>query len=318
MELSSKGEIPTTHKFSILAVTRIKVYASAINDLIYSKKNDINSEIIMAQNTLYDNFRIAVPAAYENVFSHFYFAQNQSGETITKTLLPSYQTIMIFNFGAKALLHSKQNTHIEVEKCFVLGTIKQAFTYSLPPQSKILVANFKDDAFFRFFGNVSLTQNLPINPDDLSDENCFTALWYQLNTIDDAAQQVNYILEFCKPYLRERNLMAEELTNLKEKSLNSIKVVASNIQQSERNIQINHKKYFGYSAKEINRYQRFIKAVEMLENSASKSSKNDWFTIINECGYYDQSQLINDFKHYLNVSPTKYLKFQQDICNPVN
>lgn len=273
---------------------------------------------MMIQNKTYSSFRIVVPAAYENVFSHFYFAHNQSSETITKTLLPSYQTIMIFNFGAKALLHSKQNTQIEVEKCFVLGTIKQAFSYSLPPQSKILVANFKNDAFFRFFGNVSLTQNVPINPDDLSDENCFTALWYKLNTIDNANQQVNYILEFCEPYLREQNVIAEELTNLKEKSLNSIKVVASNTKQSERNIQINHKKYFGYSAKEINRYQRFIKAVEMIENSTSMSSKNDWFTIINECGYYDQSQLINDFKHYLNISPTKYLKFQQDICNPIN
>jgi AraC-like DNA-binding protein len=42
----------------------------------------------------------------------------------------------------------------------------------------------------------------------------------------------------------------------------------------------------------------------------------DWFEVINECGYYDQSQLIHDFKHYINLSPAKYLKFQQDICNP--
>ncbi|MFT3902575.1 MAG: AraC family transcriptional regulator [Niabella sp.] len=272
----------------------------------------------MTQNETYDNFRIAVPTDYENVFSHFYFAENQSSETITKTLLPSYQTILIFNFGTKALLHSKQNTQIEIDKCFVLGTIKKAFAYSLPPQSKILVANFKDDAFFRFFGNALLTENLPVNPDELLDENCFTALWYELNKIDSVNEKVNYILEFCKPYLRERNAIAEQLTNFKEQSLNPIKTIASDTRQSERNIQINHKKHFGYSAKEINRYQRFLKAVEMIENIASKSSKDDWFTIISECGYYDQSQLINDFKHYLNLSPTKYLKFQRDICNPVN
>lgn len=47
---------------------------------------------------------------------------------------------------------------------------------------------------------------------------------------------------------------------------------------------------------------------------ASTSKKIDWFEIINKCGYYDQSQLIHDFKHYLNISPTKYVKFQQDIC----
>lgn len=280
------------------------------------QKND--SLKMPSSNETYNNFRIAVPTDYEDVFSHFYFAENLSDKTVIKTLFPSYQTILIFNFGTKALLHSKQNTQIEIDKCLVLGTIKRAFDYSLPPQSKILVANFKDDAFYRFFGNALLAENLPINPDELLNENCFTALWYELGKISNVNQQVNYILGFCKPYLRQRNTIAEQLTNFKEQSLNPIKAIASDNNQSERNIQINYKKHFGYSAKEINRYQRFLKAIEYIETIASKASKEDWFTIINECGYYDQSQLINDFKHYINLSPTKYLKFQQDICNPSN
>lgn len=267
-------------------------------------------------NETYNSFRIAVPPDYESLFSHFYFAENQSNETLTKTLLPSYQTILLFNFGTKALLCTKQNTQIEIDKCFVLGTIRGAFDYSLPPQSKILVANFKDDSFYRFFGNTSLAEKLPINPDDLLNENCFTAMWFELNMIDNAKEQVNYILEFCKPYLREQNAIAERITNLKDQTLNPIKAIASETGQTIRNIQIHHKKHFGYSAKEINRYQRFIKAVEHIDKIASKTSKVDWFTIINKCGYYDQSQLIKDFKHYLNLSPTKYLKFQQEICNP--
>lgn len=109
----------------------------------------------------YEDFRIAVPTDYENVFSHFYFAQNRTKQTITKTLLPSYQTMLIFSFGEKALLKSKNNRQVP-----------------------------------------------------------------------------------------------------------------------------------------------------------SKMRKEDWFTIINYCGYHDQSHLIKDFKHYLNLSPTKYLSIQQDICNP--
>ena len=50
-------------------------------------------------NPGYHAFRIAVPSVYEEVFSHFYFAENTSGDTIIKTLLPSYQTILIFSFG---------------------------------------------------------------------------------------------------------------------------------------------------------------------------------------------------------------------------
>ncbi|HEY0298211.1 MAG TPA: AraC family transcriptional regulator [Arachidicoccus sp.] len=53
-----------------------------------------------------------------------------------------------------------------------------------------------------------------------------------------------------------------------------------------------------------------------MQSIASNAKKIDWFDIISECGYYDQSQLIHDFKHYINLSPVKYLSFQQDICNP--
>ena len=263
-------------------------------------------------NKTHDNFRIAVPIDYENVFSHFYFTENQSTETLTKTLLPSYQTILIFNFGAPVLLNSRQETQIEVNKCMVLGIVRRAFDYSLPPKSKVLVANFKDDAFYRFFGNTLTAKNSPINPDELLNENCFTALWNELNKINNPNRQVSYILDFCTPYLQERETIAEQLINFKKRALNPIKAIASDNEQTERNIQIKQKKYFGYSVKEINRYQRFLKAVEHI------ALKEDWFTIINDCGYHDQSQLIKDFKHYLNLSPTKYLKFQQDICSPFN
>lgn len=263
----------------------------------------------------YNTYRIGVPADFEEVFSHFYFAENKSGKTITKTLVPSYQAILIFSFGANILLRTRQNLQITLDKCLVLGPIKQAFEYSLPQNSEILVANFRDDAFYRFFGKASIAGNLPLSPDEMLDENCFTALWAELNKISDVTNRVNFILDFCKPYLSQRNIIIGQLTNFKGQSLNPIKSIASGNNQTERNIQINHKKHFGYSAKELNRYKRFLKAIELIQGIASKASKTDWFEIINKCGYYDQSQLIHDFKHYINLSPSKYLKFQQDICN---
>ncbi|WP_306619556.1 helix-turn-helix domain-containing protein [Chryseobacterium ginsenosidimutans] len=263
----------------------------------------------------YSNFRIAVPADYEEVFSLFYYAENRSAETITKTFLPSYQTILIFNFGAKAILESKENTQLKVNKSLVLGPIKHAFNYSLPTGSAILVANFNGDAFYRFFGNASVAKHLPIDPDNLLNENCFTALWGELDKIDNPNLRVSYILDFCRPYLKPRNVIMERLTNFTNNTLNPIKLVAVQQNQTERNVQLNHKKYLGYTAKEINRHRRFIKAIELIQDIALKSAKIDWFEIISACDYYDQSQLIHDFKHYINLSPTKYLRFQEEICN---
>ncbi|AEV97246.1 DNA-binding protein [Niastella koreensis] len=262
----------------------------------------------------YNNYKIPVPIAFENVFSHFYIAENRTCQSITKTLLPSYQTIMVFSFGATPSLISQQGTKIEIEKCLVLGPIKQALLYTLPVNAEILVANFKDDAFYRFFGNAILSDHLPIHPDELLEENCFTDLWFALQKMDNSKERVEFILEFCKPYLRNPNTTSQLLSTGTNEVLSPIKEIAEKTGQSERNIQLHQKKHFGYSAKEKNRYIRFIKAVETVQRIASSSSKADWFEVIEQCGYYDQSQLIHDFRHFLNLSPTKFLKFQQEIC----
>ncbi|PWS26214.1 AraC family transcriptional regulator [Pedobacter yonginense] len=264
----------------------------------------------------YLNFRIPVPPGYEEIFSHFYFAANMTDEVVTKTLLPSYQTILIFSFGTPAILCFSEIGKIETEKCLLLGPIKQSFVYSLPPNSRILVANLKDDAFYRFFGDALLAEHMPISPDDLLNDNCFNTLWTQLDKIGSIHQQIDSIVNFCKPYLKLRNEIIVKLTTFSDGALDPIKTVANLHNQTERNIQLNHKKCLGYTAKEINRYQRFLKAIELLQAIASASAKVDWSEIINQCGYYDQSQLIRDFRHYIKITPTGYLKVKQDICNP--
>ncbi len=263
----------------------------------------------------YSQIRLEVPEEYKAIFSHFYFAKNNTEQTLVKTFLPSYQTILIFNFGAKALLRSPQGTELEIDKCLVVGPIKKAFDYALPVNAEILVANFKDDAFYRFFGSAAIAEHLPINPDDILNENCFTSLWGELNNINDINDRVTHILAFCDPYLQQRSSIAEQLANFKQQTQSPIKSIASQNHLSERSIQINHKKHFGYSAKEISRYQRFLKAVQLVNDIVANGSKIDWFEIVVECGYYDQSQLIHDFKHFINLNPAQYLKFQQDICN---
>lgn len=262
----------------------------------------------------YHHYRLPVPKEFETVFSHFYFAENRSNDPITKTLLPSFQTIMVFNFGAKARLISSAENEIEVEKCVVLGPIKSAFEYTLAPGTQILVANFKRDAFYRFFGKAFLSDHLAINPDEELEENCFTYLWHQLNSIASISDRVDCILDFCRPYLKLQDSTAALLANFKDEILNPIKSIAEETGQTERNIQLMHKKHFGYSAKEVSRYQRFIKAIRQIEQILLSSKNVDWFKIIEECGYYDQSQLIHDFKHFINLSPKHYLRFQQDIC----
>ncbi|WP_343555075.1 AraC family transcriptional regulator [Sphingobacterium sp.] len=262
----------------------------------------------------YRSYRLSVASEFEAVFSHFYFAENASVQVITKTLLPSFQTIMVFNFGAKARLVSNGQNEIEVDKCIVLGPLKSAFEYILLPGSQILVVNFKGDAFYRFFGKAFLSDHLPMNPDEALEENCFTYLWHQLNAMPSVSDRVNCILDFCRPYLKLQHETAALLVDFKDSTCNPIKSIAEETGQTERNVQLMQKKYFGYSSKELSRYQRFVKAIGLIQDVLLSSKKVNWFEIIDECGYYDQSQLIKDFKHFINLSPRNFVKFQQDIC----
>jgi len=75
----------------------------------------------MDQPATYISQHIALPAAFEEVFSHFSLAQNRSPQVITKTLLPSYQTILVFNFGSPVSLLSGNITLLAMKKCIVRG-----------------------------------------------------------------------------------------------------------------------------------------------------------------------------------------------------
>jgi len=230
----------------------------------------------------YNEFRISVPQEFENVFTHFYFAENISDISVTKTLLPTYQTILLFCFGESATMSTREKTIIGVDKCMIFGPVRQSFEYTLPAGCSILVANFKDDAFFRFFGKVPIEQSVR-HPDELLEENCFTDLWYKLKKLDSTTEQVNHIIEFCRPYLQHQDTTSKLLSCFENNLLNPVKVIAEQTQQTERNIQRKQKEQFGYSLKELNRYSRFLKAVKIIEEETGKQNKVKWFTIIDEC-----------------------------------
>jgi AraC-like DNA-binding protein len=265
----------------------------------------------------YEEHKTVMPEKFSDYFSHFYWAKNHSDEPIRKTLLPTFQTMLIFCFDGQIRLIGKEET-LPLQKCIVVGPVKQPLCYELDPGVRMLVVNFQLDGFYRFFGSALATQN---NPDEYFTGNCFDDVWTKLNSISDWETQCQELLVFVGEYFRSRESTAAKLSEFQkmETPVNPIKAVASELHKSERMVQMEHKKYFGYSAKEMARFQRFLKAYKLLHDEISKNTKKiEWFSIIEQCGYYDQSQLIHDFKHYVNITPTQYLNYQNEICNGRN
>lgn len=258
----------------------------------------------------YISTRIAVPEQWEPIFSHFYYAANNGVTPVQKQLLPTFQSIMAFNFGPPVSLQYGNASFLPIEKTLVIGPIKQSMLYTMKPGSKILVANFRHDAFYRFFGQ-ALQQYLT-DPDQLINTHCFAELHEQLCQIESVEEQVVKLLDFAGAYIRERDPASAYIIadGLEDGPVNPVKLIAAKSAQSERTIQLNYKKYLGFSAKEMARYQRFQKAIAMVV----PGEVPDWFEIIDACGYYDQSHLIHDFTHYVGVSPQVYVQMQDVMC----
>lgn len=268
------------------------------------------------ENSGYISERIPVPAEWEEVFSHFYYAANRTEQPIERTLLPTFQTIMVFSLGNPATIYL-EDAALPVGKSIAIGPLKKTLEYALQPGSEILVANFCFDAFYRFFGPaLQAYSELVQNPDELIKQHCFADLWQELHDLPTMEERVQSILAFSATYLRERETASDAIIRdgLTETILNPVKVVAAKSGQSERSVQLNYKKYLGYSAKEVNRYLRFEKAIHFSREAWEKDGKVNWFDVIDECGYYDQPHLIHDFTHYLGIPPAQFLKLQSVIC----
>jgi AraC-like DNA-binding protein len=271
----------------------------------------------MEASSGYITGHISVPGQWDQVFDPFYYAINRQDEPVKKRLSPMFQSILIFNFGSPCYFYPTEQQPLLIEKSMVAGPLKLSHEYTLSPGTELLVAHFKLDAFYRFFGKHLQTYDDFIrHPDQLAGEHCFADLWTELKQLSGMQQRVDRILAFSASYIRERDKGSVDIVSgaQQEGNISPIKEIAGKKGQSERSIQLKYKKYLGYSAKEMSRYQRFKKALDFLQERTAKSDSVDWFEMVHEFGYYDQSHLIHDFNHFLGISPAQYIKLQASIC----
>jgi AraC-like DNA-binding protein len=262
-------------------------------------------------NDHYHSYRIEAPELYTEVVTHFYIARNESETAITRNLIPSFQAILVFNFGSPATMTWEGDSEIYSGNCLLFRPIKKQLNYTLPPGCELLVVNFKDDALYRIFGDVMPAIIVPIHPDVFMEQDSFSNLWVRLSPMDTMEKRIEAVLDFCQPYLRERTPIAAELADAQHNAQSEVKMVAAELEVSERTVQKEYKKQFGFTSKEKQRFQRFLNTVRELQNS---NGPVDWQDLIYRFGYYDQSHLIKDFNHYLGITPEQYLSVRDITC----
>src|SRR5690606_13136200 len=84
-----------------------------------------NQNRSLVSNDLYKSYRIDAPAAYSDVVTHFYIARNDSNADLTRNLIPSFQAILVFNFGARATMTWEGQSEIYSGNCLLFGPVKK-------------------------------------------------------------------------------------------------------------------------------------------------------------------------------------------------
>jgi len=91
----------------------------------------------------------------------------------------------------------------------------------------------------------------------------------------------------------------------------NIALMNSQIGYSQRHFTDMFRRHVGITPKAYLRIMRFQKAVRTID----ETREIDWPRVSLECGFYDQSHFINDFKHFSGFTPDEYSKIHTSYQN---
>jgi AraC-like DNA-binding protein len=256
------------------------------------------------------HFEVEPPLS--DIVNHFYSIQTTADfEETVAHLSPNFEMMLLFNFGAplKISFAGEPLGEQQLDHVTVLGPLKKMLNYELLRNADILVIVFNLDGFYRLF---QITPEHVHLPDAISID-----LWPVLKrvSLDERVQILSdYILSAMHAPEEGSVPLLDRAAYFDDPHIQPGKAIADDINLSERTIQLRFKKYVGYSPKEMIRFLRFKQVLNSIEQNPD--NEIDWFDLIHNFGYHDQSHLIKDFNHYLGTTPQTFIKnlFGKEFC----
>jgi AraC-like DNA-binding protein len=255
------------------------------------------------------HFEVEPPLS--DIVKHFYAFQTTADyEETVGHLSPNFEMMLIFNFSNPfKISYAAEPLKEPVNQVAILGPLRRMLNYQLLPNADTLVAVFNLDGFYRLF---------QVTPDEVyTPDATMTDLWavLQRSSLAERAEILSeYILSATRASDEASIPLLDGAAYFDDPHIQPGKAIADDSQLSERTIQLRFKKYVGYSPKEMLRFLRFKQVINSIEQHPE--NEIDWFDLIHDFGYHDQSHLIKDFNHYLGTTPQTFIKklFGKEFC----
>lgn len=252
---------------------------------------------------------------------HFYYFSNYEAPHVIDRFLPNGEVQVIFDLTdqPKSIYHNE--TLREIQSCrnvWFSGFRTKPITIPSGNENEMLIIQFKPGKAYPF---------LTVPMDKLT------------NTVVDAemvmGREILSIRQRLiaasgpaeKFQLLERQLIKLSLKKLEKDPLisfavstilaspnkYSIRTLADRTGYSQKHLIKLFKEKVGVTPKAFLKVVRFQRAIQQIEHQLDI----DWSAIVFDCGFYDQSHFIADFKHFSGFTPSAYLEQRGDFLNYV-
>lgn len=248
---------------------------------------------------------------------NFWFFDDYAPPFLKERILPSGTIEMVFNLRDDQLRiydPLQPDRFRRFHGSLVSGAYSRCFVIDTLQEASIMGVHFKPGGAFPFLGlPVGEIADHHVNLQDLWGPQA-RELRQRLCTLSTPEQRFRLLEDALTAHLfraLERHVGVRFALDFfaTAKVGTSVREVAERVGLSQRRFIEVFTAQVGMTPKLFSRVQRFQRARSL----AHASDEPDWTDLAVDCGYFDQSHLIRDFREFVFLSPTQYFRQQKSI-----
>lgn len=241
-----------------------------------------------------------------------------------QTFLPYDIPAITFFFGPILVEHSREDAGGPISSqpktiaSYYVGLITTPFSFHFKPNEDVraLMIVFKAAGFRAFFRRdmAELTDQVP-DFSQLIKASDGERILEQLAEAEDFVAQIRlcdaFFLKRLSCYYKTIQIAEACRQLITTNGIVKMKDLAYQTNMSLRTLERNFTENVGVSPKLFARFKRFHHALALM----NRQRKESWAAIAYECGYYDQTHFIKEFKTFTNILPSAYSPSEYALYN---
>jgi len=260
------------------------------------------------------------PVLLPYIHSYVYIVDEieDTHEKYITRFFPSFMTQLIFNFYGSINEVVEEGIKLDIYKgTYVkscIGTWMDLFQKESLAHKR-LVKSFNVTLYpyvlYKVFGISPFeikTEDITI--DDIWGKTEGSLLFEELETMDTGDGMIDVFERYFIKQLSKKSFSTRNISSylMNGHTYPTLKTLSKECGYSERWIQKQYLEVFGESFKHIQNNARFIKTLRFMNSAVLRGESNlKLVSVAYECGYFDQTHFIKEFKKFTGLTPSYYV-----------